>query len=234
MKRLHYPLALTLGITMLNQTSLSFAGELPISLRQLIQVSDRQRYISTPALVIKYPLDRSDVPHALDYLKARRNYSSYVVLHAIYRYYPDEYAKMPKADKAEILCHALANLNYLNDWSSLYPTASNDHISANMLLALGVDAVKTLTPLLDNANAAKHAKHSTASSAYQYRRKDFAYRYISLILGAKPVFDADPKRRDEEIENLKQVLKNRQESIGQPLHGRACAVERVRTRRLRQ
>jgi hypothetical protein len=44
------------------------------------------------------------------------------------------------------------------------------------------------------------------SSTYQYRRCDFAYRYLAQILGFAPRFDPDPRRRDTDIAALKRRL----------------------------
>jgi hypothetical protein len=77
-----------------------------------------------------------------------------------------------------------------------------------MLVDLGKKAIPRLKPLLDDSNEAPlfGSKSATTSKAYQYRRKDFAYRYTSLILGRRAPFRRDPGQRDKDIEQLKKVL----------------------------
>ncbi len=51
------------------------------------------------------------------------------------------------------------------------------------------------------------SEEATESKRFGYRSKDFAYRYIMLILGEQPTFHADPKERDKDIDALKAKLK---------------------------
>jgi hypothetical protein len=76
------------------------------------------------------------------------------------------------------------------------------------LVETGKAAFKYLTPLLGNDKAAplNGSADATASVVYKYRRKDFAYRYVSLIIGEQPTFHTDPKARDKDIEMLKRRL----------------------------
>jgi len=106
------------------------------------------------------------------------------------------------------LCSALENLDYLNDWGYLDPTESYDAESANALLETGVECVKALTRLLDDSSAATlfGSESATLSAKYKYRRKDFAFRYIKIILGEAPSFLRNPLERDEEILKLKERL----------------------------
>jgi hypothetical protein len=99
----------------------------------------------------------------------------------------------------------LAHQTYLNDWGYLDPGGSHDGEAAQALLEMGTDALPQLLPLLDDSQPARlyGSEEATITKLYQYRRKDFAYHYIALILGLSSPFNADPAQRDQEIERLK-------------------------------
>jgi len=155
------------------------------------------------------PLLDSDVPEALTYIKKHADYTSYLLLMTLRRHYPASYKDVANVEKSSILCSALKNTIVLNDWGNLQPSGSFDGESAKALLATGKVALRCLEPLLnDDSSAFLHgSQEGTLSVFYCYRRKDFAYRYASLILGKSPVFRADPKERDKDIETLKAELK---------------------------
>ena len=99
----------------------------------------------------------------------------------------------------------LAHGRYSNDWGHL----QYDSDIARALLQTGPAALPYLRPLLDDRSPflAMGSMEATQSRADQYRRCDFAYRYICLILGSEPEFDRDPENRDKAIERLKAKLK---------------------------
>lgn len=142
------------------------------------------------------------------YVAAHPDRSAYHVLFALRRHAPDAYRSLPGPIKAQILVNALAQLKMLNDWGYLDLSESHDGEAALALLELGTEALKPLIPLLDDARPAPlfGSEEATLSSMYHYRRKDFAYRYIMLILGQKPMFDASPDARDVKFAQLKSSL----------------------------
>jgi hypothetical protein len=159
------------------------------------------------------PLAEGDVPGALAYIRRHADCTSFFVLLAVRKYYPASYKRVPNGVKIAILCSALKNRHCLNDFGNLdaddpTDTAINND-GAKALLETGKQALKCLRPILDDDRSAplSGSDEAAASSLYKYRRKDYAYRYASLILGETPVFRADPKRRDKDIENLKAELK---------------------------
>jgi len=160
-------------------------------------------------LFIANPLPERDVPEALAYIRKHADFSSYHLLLALRQYYPSSYKDVPNPTQVAILCGALKNTIGLNDWGILHPSGSFDGESAQALLQTGKTALTFLTPILDNDSPAPlfGSKAATTSKIYGYRREDFAYRYASLILGKTPVFRADPKERDKDIETLKAELK---------------------------
>ncbi|HEV7999463.1 MAG TPA: hypothetical protein VGP63_06265 [Planctomycetaceae bacterium] len=157
------------------------------------------------------PLLDGDVPEALAYIKKHTDYTSYLLLMGLRKHYPAAYKAVSTEDKSAILCSALRNTMSLNDWGNLSPSSSFDDRSAVALLETGKVGLKYLVPILDDCNSAPlfGSEEATISHVYRYRRKDFAYRYASLILGKSPVFRADPKERDKDIETLKAELKSR-------------------------
>jgi hypothetical protein len=152
------------------------------------------------------PLLDRDVPEAFAYIKGHADYTSYCLLLSLRKFYPAAYKAVRNEDKSAILCSALKNTNAPNDWGNFSPY---DGQSAKALLETGRVALKYLVPILDdNGHAYLYgSEESTISIVYGYRHKDFAYRYASLILGKSPVFRADPKERDKDIEALKAELK---------------------------
>jgi hypothetical protein len=157
----------------------------------------------------KKPLLAADVPEALAHIKANRDYTSYFLLLLLRQDYPDSYGKIPKKDKAAVLCSALKNATSLNDWGHLGGGAAYDYNSAKALTEIGKDAIEFLLPLLDDKADALHwgSKAATISFASKYRRCDFAYRYTLLILERQPEFHRDLADRDKDIAELKREVK---------------------------
>ena len=146
----------------------------------------------------------------ISYIVAHDDHTAYHLLFALRRHAPNAYRRLPNTTKARVLCDALAHQTYLNDWGYLDPGGSHDGEAAQALLELGNDALQPLISLLDDSRPARlfGSEEATISKMYDYRRKDFAYRYVSLLLGWQPAFEADPRSRDIEIERLKSTLSN--------------------------
>jgi len=141
-------------------------------------------------------------------ISARPDRGSYHSLFALRRLAPDAYRRVPEAIRATILADALAHVSFLNDWGYLEPGESLDGEAALAMLELGGHAMQALRPVLDDANLAWlfGTEESTLSRHYGYRRKDFAYRYLTLLAGGRPEFHPDPSHRDRAIEQFKNVL----------------------------
>lgn len=73
---------------------------------------------------------------------------------------------------------------------------------------MGRDALPALRPLLDDKAPAllEGSKDATLSKVYSYRRADFAYRYVCLILGWAYSFERDLGERDARISLAKKRL----------------------------
>ena len=176
---------------------------------KLIEESTKKKAVDESNLLNDNPFIAGDVPEALAYIKEHADYTSYHLLLAVRKYAPASYKQVTTDDKVAILCSALKNTTCLNDWGYLEPTSSFNGESAEALLETGKAALKPLSPILDNGESAPlfGSKEHTMSEFYNYRRKDFAYRYTLLILGQTPVFHTEPKERDKDIEALKAKLK---------------------------
>jgi len=145
-----------------------------------------------------------EIAAMLEYITTHPDHTAYHSLFAVRRKSPDDYRQVPIIARAQVLCSALTQLTFLNDWGYLDPAGSHDGEAALALLELGKAAVERLVPVLNDSRPAPlfGSEPATLAATYHYRRKDFAYRYLSLILGRAPAFAADPQSRDREIEQL--------------------------------
>jgi hypothetical protein len=154
-------------------------------------------------------LTDADRDAAVSYAEAHPDHTAYLVLIAMRRRDVAGYRGVRDATKAAILAAALANLTLFNDWGYLDPAGSHDGEAAVALLELGPAAISKLRPLLSDERPAPlfGSEPATLSSSFNYRRKDFAYRYVCLMRGCEPAFDADPTVRDAAIERLQAALR---------------------------
>lgn len=194
---------------MLNANTPTSGDKQSASVKKLVEESTKKKAVDESSLLNENPLMAGDVPEAVAYIKKHADYTSYHLLLAVRKYYPASYKEVSTDDKVAILCSALKNSTYLNDWGILYISDSFDGETAKAFLETGKTALKSLAVILDDDESVPlfGSKEATTSKTYAYRRKDFAYRYASLILGESPVFHADPKERDKDIETLKAKLK---------------------------
>jgi len=155
-------------------------------------------------------LSAEEVGVAKGYVMGHPDVSAYILLMALREHAPGAYAGVPDATKARALCDALASLTALNDFGHLESSESYDDMAGKALIEIGKPALKCLEALLSDKSRARlfGSKGATLSSSLQYRRADFAYRYIMLILGRQPAFPADPAERDKLIADLQEQLKS--------------------------
>jgi hypothetical protein len=174
-------------------------------IKDLIQIASQGRGIYGSGLLDEDPFEAEDVPQALIAIKKHPDYTSYFLLMAIRWHHPKSYQELPNETKIAVLCSALKNVSFLNDWGTL----KSDGFATAALVETEKAALPSLIPLLDdNAPALLGgSKEAFVSKIQGFRRKDFAYRCVSRILGDTPVFHRDPRERDKEIEALKKRLK---------------------------
>jgi hypothetical protein len=177
-------------------------------LDQLVADSRRHITIMESAALQNLKLQPADAQALASYAQSHSDETAYHVLVALRRADGPEYQQIPARTRAAILCGALATQVYLNDWGYLDPNEPYDGEAARLLLEQGDAAKPCLIRLLDDTRPAPlfGSEEATMSRTFQYRRRDFAYRYLSQILGMKPVFDPDPTRRDAEIAQLKKRI----------------------------
>lgn len=175
-------------------------------LEQLVEDSKRGVSAMRSETLRNLALNEAEAGRLADYVESHPDHSAYHSLIALRRSDPARYQQLPNAKKAEVLCGALANLANLNDWGYLAPKDSHDGEVAQALLEIGAAAEPCLRKLLSDRRPAPlfGSEPATMSSMYKYRRCDFAFRYLSRILGLDPRFDPDPARRDADIAALEQ------------------------------
>jgi hypothetical protein len=140
----------------------------------------------------------------------RPDASALHLLLALRREAPDVYRELAPELRARVLVGALRDLPYLNDFGWMEPDGhGHDRTAAQALLELGDAARAPLAGLLDDDRPAPLAgsEAATMSSAYGYRRSDFAYRYLSKLMRRDAPFAADAAQRDEAIAALRGELR---------------------------
>ncbi|HTA85463.1 MAG TPA: hypothetical protein VK729_04275 [Silvibacterium sp.] len=161
----------------------------------LIAESQKRLSVMESQLVGHEKLAEEGLRPAVDYILNHPDFTSYHLLFALKDRSEPAFASIPAAVRARVLCSALSNLKYLNDWGHL--TVSPKHGPAmSALIATGEAALPCLKHLLEDRQPAPFFGSAGGTVAAQYRRVDFAYHAAALILNEKPVFAADPRNRD--------------------------------------
>jgi hypothetical protein len=150
------------------------------------------------------------------YILAHPDFTSYHLLFFVKRYSPLSYHSVPDLQKAQILVSTLTHQYAFNDWGHLAPKGSHDREVAQALLALGDQVVPILEPVLDDDTPVGlfGSEEATISLLYQYRRCDYAYRYICVLLGKPAHFAKKIEERDRAIQELKKTLASNREADG--------------------
>jgi hypothetical protein len=175
---------------------------------ELISASEQGLPLEASEAYRSAELDDATAARVRDAVRAQPDSSRYHLLMLLARRRPELAAAIPASERAAVLTGALAAQTFLNDFGHLDPADSYDGPAAQALLATGGAARDGLAALLDDEREAplRGSEAATMSHLYGYRRCDFAYRYLSLVLGDKPAFDRDPARRDEHIAQLRERI----------------------------
>jgi hypothetical protein len=114
---------------------------------------------------------------------------------------PAALADIDASSRAAVLVEALHAADFLNDFGYLDPAGSWDGPAAIALLDTGPAAVGLLREALTDRSPARlsGSEMATLSTLYDYRRCDFAYRYLLLLTGREPYFATDVTARDRDI-----------------------------------
>lgn len=150
----------------------------------------------------------SDAAEALGQLGARPDATSYHLLLSLRRNAPEAYKEVPPETRTAVIADALRTQGNLNDFGHLGPGGGYDGPAARALVEIGEPAIKPLLALLSDARPAPlmGSEEATLSSDHGYRRSDFAFRYLSLLLGREPKFAPTPAERDPAIAALRSEL----------------------------
>lgn len=150
---------------------------------------------------------------------AAPDYRSFHLLFALKQLAPREYCRLSAKTKAAILVSNLEHVSLSNAWgclTTLGHRASHD-VATQALISLGPVAIPYLEPLLQCADRIDVGGHEgVVSEAHQWRKKDYAYRFIKILIGQVPLYDASPEVRDELIDGLKEELSERPCKIEAP------------------
>ena len=178
-------------------------------LDRLIEDSKNGLALIESAALAETQLDATSALEARHYVTQSKDATAYHLLFALQTHAPDVYRALPADVRAAVLCGALGQLKWLNDWGYLDPSESYDGRAAKALLETGASALLCLRPLLEDLRPAPlfGSEEATMSHMYKYRRADFAYRYISLISGHEPGFEPNPDQRDPSIRQLAERLR---------------------------
>ena len=154
------------------------------------------------------PLSLDELAEAEAYVIGHPAISSYHLLMALRDQRPRAYAQITDEIKAKVLCNAMARLAFLNDFGYLDPSESYDDMAGKAIIEVGKPALPCLVRLLEDRSEAplSGSQPATLFAAFHYRRADFAYRHIMLILGRRPTFPADLAERDKLIGELQKEM----------------------------
>jgi hypothetical protein len=158
-------------------------------------------------------LRAEQVEEASQYIKSHCDHSSFHLLCALREQYPATYFSIPNRSKVLVLSSALSHSEVSYDWGTMYPPDQGiEGECGEAIVAIGRAALPFLVPILDDTTlitAAGSGGMGSIATKYKYRRADYAYRFICVILKREFLFDPDPQVRDTRIEKLKEdpVLK---------------------------
>lgn len=145
---------------------------------------------------------------ASDFLLAEiraRGRTAFLALEALRSADPDAYRSLPGPEKAGIYADALKRNLFFNAWGLPVHQLTD---TSRALIALGQDAVLPLRRLLDDHEPAplSGSQDATTSTLYGNRICDYAWVFVSEILGRPYVYEMDPKERDRQIDDLRHAL----------------------------
>jgi len=134
-----------------------------------------------------------------------RGETALLALEALREADPARYASLVGSERANIYVDALKNNVFYNAWGS---PAHQLTSTARALIALGQDAVAALKPLLTDCRPARleGSQDATTSTMYRNRLCDYAWVFISEIMGRPYVYAQDPAERERAIQALRQEL----------------------------
>lgn len=152
---------------------------------------------------------QADVDAAREYILDKPDERSYLVLLALRNSDRRAYDSVAEKTRARVLCRALGGRCAMDDWGSLWTIHwSREGFSEDALKETGIVAIPELERLLDCDDQALFISGGamTTASHHKWRIKDFAAKYIRLVLGWKGSYSDDPTSRDKDIDRLREGL----------------------------
>jgi hypothetical protein len=146
-----------------------------------------------------------DGPRAIKFINDHPDYLSYHLLIALRKTNPAVYQTLAISVRASVLCSTLREQDFFDDWGSPErrdvdgPFWGDSEVA---LLECGAAAVPHLLALLDDLTSADDSEYEEQPE-YEYRRADYAFRYLTWILKLPFEFEPEEKDRDEDIAILK-------------------------------
>lgn len=182
--------------------------ERPNQIPLLLSYAEGGKPISQISQFDSMQLSAEEIDEAIAFICFDPSCISYHLLLAVRNSSPAAYVKIAKGTRAKILTSARDVHFQLDDWGYLSPDDCVDATAAKALLECGGNAVPFLARQLKNDSPARFSGTHipTMVHEFQVRRKDFAFRYLSLLLNQKPAFDPDPLVRDKRIEELSALV----------------------------
>jgi hypothetical protein len=156
----------------------------------------------------------ADLDRAIEAIRTEPFERTFHLLMAVRRDAPESADRIDAGWRAGILVEALVTVAALNDFGYLDPSGSWDGPAAVALLQTGDQGAGVLRPVLTDRRPAPlyGSEMAALSHRYRYRRCDFAYRYLALLVGEDPTFDADLAGRERRIAELRRRLPDLQDS----------------------
>jgi len=176
---------------------------MPPLLTELVRHSEEKLTLAEKPLP-SIRLQQDDIANIKAYIREHPGFVSFRLLFLIEQQAHDVYLALTDHIKANVLCSTLATFEWMTDFGYLHPGGSYDGIAAQELLRVGPAALPCLIEMLDDKSEV--FVEGSEIGVYEFRRADFAYRYVMLILGRKPTFHADVDERDRIIADLKKEL----------------------------
>jgi hypothetical protein len=175
-------------------------------LRRLLAATERGLVLPESEDYERAVLDPDEAAEAARMITSDPSAALFHVQMTLWRAAPDSYEQVPAAARAQVLAGTLAGYRQLNDFGYLDPHGSYDGPAALALLELGDAALTALEPLLadDRPAPLSGSEEATLAKRFAYRRKDFAFRYVSKLRGRDAPFDPDPAHRDAAIAALRE------------------------------
>jgi hypothetical protein len=140
----------------------------------------------------------------VEHIDARGD-TAFLALEALREADPGAYDRIPAEERAEIYVNALSHNLFYNAWGlPRYALTA----TADALISLGDEAVRTLQPLLSDRREAplSGSEDATTSTRYANRVCDYAWVFISEIKQRPYTYAESPSVRDAEIARLQREL----------------------------